>query len=168
MPPKLPSTQLKLAPEKEQFLISNLEAGLTPTIISRAFLRRFGTPCAPSLIESLRPQLLSAKVSRQPRESVEKIRDKLTNHSDELGYLRNKLLERIDEPDVTNNELVNLSREYRSNIQAEHAIASMTDISDGKTQFVLFYGDTNVASSPDANIEDAEFVLLGDDPIADD
>ena len=160
--PKPASIVPVLSEEKQAFLLKNLSEGVSPTIISRAFLRRFGTPCAPSLIESLRPNLIAQKVNKS-RDSVEDIKAKLPTHDAELEYVRKKILDRMEDDAVPNNQFVNLAREYRSNIQASHGIASMTDVSDGKTQFVLFYGDTAISSSPDADIEDAEFKLHEED-----
>lgn len=152
---------IKLPPERVEFIKSNLEKGHTPTVVSRAYQRRFGAVLRPQDIENLRASLYTPEKIQQQR-NVDDIRSKLPSHDRQLEFARALLEERMKDPDVTNNELVNLAREYRSNITASQQIASMT-AEKGDTQFVLVYGNAVQAASQGADIEEAEFKLLEDD-----
>ena len=149
-----------LPEDRKKFLLTNLEQGLTPTVISRAYERKFGVVLRPQDIENLRASLYTPEKIKQKRD-VEDIRSKLPTHDRQLELTRALIEERLSDPNVTNNELVNLAREHRSNIMASHQIASMTD-TKSDTQFVLVYGDVIQSASHDANIKDAEFTLLGE------
>jgi hypothetical protein len=146
---------LELAPEKEKFVRDNLEKGISATMISKAYQRRFNTVLRPQDIENMR-----IMVPKPKRKDVEEIKSKLGSHDQQLEYARAKLLQRMDDEDITNNDLVNLAREFRSNITASQQLASMND-ERGEAQYILVYGDTVQQSSQFANVEDVDFTVLG-------
>lgn len=149
---------LKLAPEKQEFVAKQLERNISPTVISRAFQRKFGTVLRPQDIENLRGVIFKPV---KKRDDVEQIKAKLGSHDEQLEWARAKLRQRMDDEDVSNNDLVNLARELRSNITASQQIASMND-EKGEAQYILVYGDTVQQTSPKADIQDIEFNVLGD------
>ncbi len=153
---------LELSPEKKEFIEKGFKRGLSPTVISRGYERRFGAVLSPQTIEALRVQIMTPQ-QIEHKKNIEEIRSKLPTHDRQLEFARALLEERMKDPNVTNSELVLLAREYRSNISESQRMATMSD-SQGNTQFVLIYGDTVKAASQDADIDDAKFTLLeGDD-----
>ena len=153
---------LELAPEKKDFIENGFKKGLSPTVISRGYERRFGVVLSPQTIEAMRVQIMTPQQIEQ-KKNVEEIRSKLPTHDRQLEFARALIEDRMKDPNITNAELVLLAREYRSNISESQKMATMSD-SQGDTQFVLIYGDTVKAASQNADIEDAKFTLLdGDD-----
>jgi len=144
-----------------EFIKTNLDKGHAPTVISRAYQRRYGAVLRPQDIENLRALLYTPEKIQQKRD-VDNIRSKLPTHDRQLEYARTLIEERMADPNVTNNELVNLAREYRSNITASQQIATMS-AEKGDTQFVLVYGNSVQQASQGADIEEAEFKLLEDE-----
>lgn len=147
---------LQLSEEKREFVKKQLDAGITPTVISRAFNRRFHSVLRPQDIENLRAVIVSPPVKRK---DVEEIKAKLGSHDEQLEWARAKLRQRMEDDSVTNNDLVNLSRELRSNITASQQLATMND-TKGEAQYILVYGDTIQKTSPQADIEDINFSTL--------
>ena len=145
-----------LTEDKQQFLIKQFESGISATVISRAFQRRFGVIMTPQDVEKFRTVAIKPK----RREDVEAIKSKLGSHDEQLEWARAKLRQRMEDDDISNNDLVNLARELRSNISASQQIASMND-EKGEAQFVLVYNDTVKDASPGAVI-DAEFTIEGE------
>lgn len=155
MPPS--PVKLTIDPDKRDFVLDNLAKGISATVISRSFQRKFGTVLPPQEIERMR----SAKFTPQDiqtKRDVNEIRSKLPSHDRQLEFARALLEERMKDPDVSNNELVNLAKEYRSNITASQQIASISD-KNADVQFVLFYGSDVQEASQGANITDAKFVI---------
>lgn len=153
-----PPVTLELAPEKREFVENGFKKGLSPTVISRGYERRFQVVLSPQQIEAMRAQIMTPQQIEQ-KKNIEEIRSKLPTHDRQLEFARALIEDRMKDPDVTNNELVLLAREYRSNITASQSMATMTD-GKNDTQFVLVYGDTVQSASQSADIEDAKFTLL--------
>lgn len=147
--------ELQLTDDKREFIKKNIEAGMSSTAISRGFQRRFRTVLRPQDIENMKVSILTPVVRRA---DVQEIKNKLGDHNQQLETVRAMLFSRMEDPDITNNDLVNLARELRSNISTSQNIASMND-EKGDVQFVLMYGDTIEKTSPGADITDVEFTV---------
>lgn len=160
MPSAKKPVGLDLSPEKKEFVLKALDRGISPTVISRSFQRQFGTVLPPQAIVTLQGSLLTPEKLKQ-RQDVDEIRSKLPSHERGLEFARALLEERMRDPDVSNIELVQLAREYRTNITSSQQMASMVD-TKGDVQFVLVYGDTVEQASPRANVIDAEQFVLED------
>lgn len=146
---------LVLTDEKRDFIKKNIEAGMSSTAISRGFQRRFQTVLRPVDIENMKVSILQPVVRRP---DVQEIKGKLGDHNQQLETIRAMLFHRMEDPEISNNDLVNLAKEVRSNISTSQTIASMND-EKGDVQFVLMYGDTIEKTSPGADITDVEFTV---------
>lgn len=146
---------LDLPDDKKQFILENLAQGHSPTVISRAYQRRYGVVLRPQDIQNFK--VVAAKAAPKRRD-VEEIKSKLGSHDQQLEWARAKLRQRMEDEDITNNDLVNLARELRSNITASQQIASMND-EKGSVTFQLIYGDTVIQE----DTQDVDFKVLDND-----
>lgn len=143
-------------PEQQSYILKLYKGGTKPELIASQFQRSFRPDFAtPSDVQAFIKLALEQQAKRNI--AVDKIKDEVTSHDQELKWARSLLKQKMEDGDLSAHQLVELAGEFRKNVLSSQEVARLAD-SRGNFQFVLQYGDEVVKRSHvSEDIQDAEF-----------